>query len=52
MPYYLKQPSYADEALNVLLKNPQNHVEAVRPACAPKTGFELYKRAPTRSDRK
>ena len=31
MPHYLVQASYTDKAWNVLLKNPQNRVEAVRP---------------------
>ncbi len=32
MPYYLVQLAYTDEAVRSLIQNPQNRIEAVRPA--------------------
>jgi uncharacterized protein with GYD domain len=41
MPYYLVQLAYTDEAMRSLIQNPQNRMEAARPAYE-QLGITIY----------
>ena len=41
MPYYLIQLAYTDEAVRAMIQNPQNRLEAARPAYE-QLGITIY----------